>query len=259
VDAISDGQFSHRLSISSNDEFGSLSTTFNRMAQGLQEKVRMSRYVSQFVIDEVKKEDSEPNLLGEERKCTILFTDIRGFTTMSEQYPPQEIVELLNSYLEIMTKVIQSHGGVIDKFIGDAIMAVFYPLQIADSESDELRAVKAALLMRQELAKFNEMRQSVGKFPIDNGIGINTGKVILGNIGSKDYRIDLTVIGDNVNLAARLESVSKEGRYTNIMVSERTLPGLGDCVELEKLKERTVKGKSETVGIYEVIRLISAG
>jgi adenylate cyclase len=173
---------------------------------------------------------------------------------MSESNPPLEIVGMLNDYLEVMTLVIQEHGGVIDKFIGDAIMAVFYPDD--SGRSDEERALVASLDMRDALQKFNKKRVEEGKFEIDNGIGLNTGNVIKGSIGSRKHRVDLTVIGDNVNVAARLESLSKEGKYTKIIISEETLNQVRELIVVEPLEIQNVKGKIRTVKMYEVVRRI---
>lgn len=257
VRAIAEGDLTYRMQIDSQDELGELSRTFNRMVGGLQEKERMSRYVSEFVLDEVKKDTSDEGQ-GEEKKATVLFTDIRGFTTLSEKYPPGEIVAMLNDYLDVMTRVILANGGVIDKFIGDAIMAVFYPDHPKGARSDESRAVLASLQMRAELVRFNERRRAAGKFEVDNGIGVNTGEVIRGSIGSQEHRVDLTVIGDHVNIAARLEGLSKEGQHSHIILSERTCAAVSDFVDTVPFGTHTVKGKTKSVALYEVVGLRTA-
>lgn len=251
VRAVMRGDYNHRLIVKSSDEFGLLADNFNKMSTGLAEKERMSRYVSEVVREAVKSEAIDR--LGEEKVCTVLFSDIRNFTTLSETHPPREIVAMLNEYLEAMSRVIQSHGGVIDKFIGDAVMAVFHGDFPAGAGPDAPRAVAAAMDMCRELENFNAQRQVQGLFTIANGTGIHTGTVILGDIGAKDVRVDLTVIGDTVNLAARLEAVSKEGRHTHIVISEATMRKLDDRYILERMGERTVKGKNQAVAIYEVV------
>lgn len=251
VRAVMRGEYGHRLAVESADEFGLLAENFNRMAAGLAEKERMSRYVSETVREAVKLEDGDR--LGEEKECTVLFSDIRDFTTLSETHPPRMIVAMLNEYLEAMSRVIQRHGGVIDKFIGDAVMAVFHPDPSPGAEDDALRAVRAGLAMRQELNDFNDRRRAAGLFVIENGVGIHSGSVILGDIGARDVRVDLTVIGDTVNLAARLEAVSKEGRHSRIVISEATAGRLQGKFPLERMGERTVKGKNRAVAIFEVV------
>lgn len=246
VAAVAAGDYAARVSHGSRDEFGTLAASFNDMARGLEERERMSRYVSDFVRIGVKSGDGRP--AARAAKCSILFCDIRDFTTLTETHPPQAIVAMLNGYFDRMTRVIKECGGVVDKFIGDAVMAVF---PSADGAPDELRAVCAALSMRREVALLNAERRAEGLFEVENGIGISTGEVIMGDIGSAE-RLDHTVIGDHVNLAARLEALSKEGKYSRIILAGDTRDAVDPFLRTVPLGERTVKGKTRAVEVVEV-------
>lgn len=208
----------------------------------------LSRYVGRGVAEQLVKDKDSLKLGGVRRKVTILFSDIRGFTTLSEGCAAEEIVELLNGYFSRMVGVIFEQGGTLDKFIGDAIMAVFgAPMKHDD---DPVRAVKAALDMRKELKAFNAERKAKGLVEIENGIGIGYGETISGNIGS-EQRMDYTVIGDAVNLSSRLESLSKNYPQ-KIIISEAVYEDIKDdvkCVPLETVK---VKGKEQETRIYGV-------
>lgn len=249
VEMVARGDLSYRLNIRSSDEIGLLSIRINEMIQGLQEKMRMARFVSETVTNIVKSDTDffEPG--GEERKVTVLFADIRGFTTLSEKHPPDAMVTMLNDYLECMTDVIRRNNGVVDKFIGDAIMAIFYPEAMKD---DEIRAATAAMQMMEELRRFNARREAKNLFTIAIGVGINTGNAIAGMIGSRSGRLDYTVIGDMVNVASRLEGKSKEGKYTRIVLSEQTFTAIKHMFDAVRMESDRVKGKDEQVNMYEI-------
>lgn len=252
VRAVAEGDLDATMGIDSGDEFGDLSLTFDRMTAGLREKRRMSRYLSSAVLDEVKKEAGEGD--AEEVRLTILFTDLRDFTGISESRPPREVIEMLNGYLGLVAQAVVEHGGAVDKFIGDAVMAVFPPDRRIDAESHERRAVACALAIREAMDRFNARRREAGLFEVECGIGLHTGEVIRGNVGSDEHRVDLTVIGDAVNLAARIESLSREGRYTRILLSEATLRGAAELVETVPLGTTRVRGKRHEVQLHEVVR-----
>ena len=208
-----------------------------------------SKYVPQKIVDQLLAKPELLNLGGEERVVTILFADLRNFTTIAEKMPPKELVLLLNDYLGEMTKIIFSCGGIIDKYIGDCIMAEYgVPLTIPDHAD---KAVHTALKMQDRLKDLRDSWINQGRPGLNCCIGINTGPVIVGNMGSHEI-LDYTVIGDSVNLASRLEGVN---RYydTNILISEYTLqqttPGKFKTRMVDIIK---VKGKSESVRIYEV-------
>lgn len=252
VKQIEAGNYRTHLILPGQDELVELADAFNTMSNGLDQRERMTRYLSRSTVNAVVS--GEDGTMGGKRvPATILFSDIRSFTTISESNDPETVVGLLNEYFAVMNRVVEEHGGDIDKFIGDAIMAQF----IATGSNDEtpaamaLAAIKCALQMMQALAAFNEQRAAAGLFPVKIGVGINSGEVIAGNIGSPG-RMDRTVIGDTVNVASRLEGMSKLGRYTCIIISRPTLELVKDLVIVEQLSETAVKGKLSAVEMFEV-------
>ncbi len=179
----------------------------------------------------------------------VFFSDIRSFTQMSESLEPEEVVEFLNDYMTRMVHCINRTRGVVDKYIGDAIMAVWgAPLSTGD---DAFNAVNAALLMRDQLIEFNKDRGGEKKPLIRIGCGIHYGAVLAGQIGSED-RMEYTVIGDTVNLASRIESLNK-AFYTDILISEETARKVEDRIRICPMQKITVKGKSEPLQIYAVL------
>lgn len=211
-------------------------------------KSTMSRYMDPGIADQLMEGGGEV-LGGQSSEATVLFSDVRSFTTLSEELGAQGIVSLLNDYFTEMVEVITDEGGMLDKFIGDAIMAIFgTPLP---HEDDPDRAVRASLRMMEELAAFNEYRQKRDQLPIDHGIGLNTGHVVSGNIGSPK-RMDYTVIGDGVNLAARLESATKQ-YGAHILISEFTHDLLKSSYRSRLVDNVVVKGKTKPVGVYELL------
>ncbi len=216
-------------------------------------KSTMSRYMDPGVADQLLAGDADV-LGGRAVESTILFSDIRGFTTLTEQLGAQGTVSLLNEYFTIMVDCISREGGMLDKFIGDAIMAGF-GVPIAHND-DEDRAMRAAISMITELREWNEDRAKTGLVAVDMGIGINTDLVVTGNIGSPK-RMDYTMIGDGVNLAARLESACKQ--YTaKILISEHTQAKLRGTYRMRAVDRVIVKGKTKPVAIYEVLDGYSA-
>ena len=208
----------------------------------------LCRYMAREVAEQVMQNTDEAKLGGKRAEVTILLIDIRNFTSISEQMDPWNIVELLNAYFPRLINVIFRHQGMVDKFIGDSILAVFgVPVP---HEDDALRAVRAALEMRKELSAINRERAHKGQMTIEIGIGITSGTVISGNIGS-ERRMDYTVIGDPVNLAARLEGLTKEVQR-RILVNERVQAAIGKEIPCEALGLFTVKGKREKVPVFAV-------
>lgn len=206
-------------------------------------------YLSHDVVDAVLANRQELKLGGERRELTVLFSDIRSFTTMSEQMAPEEVVARLNEYLTAMTDIVLKYRGMLDKYVGDAVMAVFgAPLGMEDHA---VRACRVALEMMSTLRAMQERWRAEGKVVFDIGIGVNTGPMFVGNMGSKQL-FDYTVIGDNVNLGARLEGTNKEYK-TNIIISEYTYARVKDMFTTRYLDEVTVKGKEKAVKIYELI------
>ena len=211
-------------------------------------KSTMARYMDPALADKLLA-SGEEILGGQSREATALFSDIRGFTTLTEELGAQGTVTLLNEYFTIMVDCIQKEGGMLDKFIGDAIMAVFgTPLPHGD---DEDRAVRAAISMLRDLSTYNLKRETQGKEPIKMGIGINTGLIVSGNIGSPK-RMDFTVIGDGVNLASRLESACKQ-YAASLLISEHTLRKLRGIYQVREIDQVVVKGKTEPVAVHEVL------
>jgi len=211
-------------------------------------KSTMSRYMDPVIADQLM-EKGEDILGGKSTPVTILFSDIRSFTTLTEELGAQGTVNLLNEYFTIMVDCIMKEGGMLDKFIGDAIMAGFgVPLAHDD---DEDRAIRAAISMIRELQSWNNIRKEEGKLPIDMGIGLNTDIVISGNIGSPK-RMDYTLIGDGVNLASRLESACKE-YFTKIHISKYTYKKLRGTYRIREVDRIIVKGKTEPIDSFEVL------
>ncbi|MBD3251626.1 CHASE2 domain-containing protein [Candidatus Uhrbacteria bacterium] len=213
-------------------------------------KALFSRYVSPSVVETILEDPTKLHLGGERRRMTVFFSDIRGFTSISESMEPEELVTHLNSYLDQMTDIVFKHDGVLDKYIGDAVMA-FWNAPF-DQEDHALRAVKTALDMNRALDQMNEDR-AFGDHEFRIGMGMNTGDMIVGNTGGKVHT-DYTVLGDHVNLASRLESLTKE-YGVRILVSQATVDELRGEVLVRKLDKVSVKGKREPVTIYEVVAL----
>ena len=211
-------------------------------------KSTMSRYMDPAVAAQLLA-GGEEVLGGKSVTATVLFSDIRGFTTLTEELGPYRTVSLLNEYFSIMVEVITKQGGMLDKFIGDALMAAF-GLPVAHDD-DEDRAVRAAIGMINALKQFNETRAAEGKSPVDIGIGLNTDSVVSGNIGSP-RRMDYTIIGDGVNLASRLESACKQ-YAARILLSENTYQRLHGTYRVREVDSVVVKGKHQPVAIYEVL------
>ncbi len=209
-----------KIDLESGDEFEMLADSFNQMSVKLIERQKISQLVSQNVLDVVSSKDErllKPG--GEKVKASVLFSDIRGFTTLSEQNSPEEIVEMLNQYFSIMASVIEAEGGIIDKLIGDAIQAVFF---INNQDNPELRATRAAIEMRKQLRFINEQRKEKAKFCIENGIGISTGEVISGRVGTEKGKLDATIVGLPLKHAEKLESLSKFAKVSPILIDEET-------------------------------------
>ncbi|MBF0419670.1 MAG: GAF domain-containing protein [Magnetococcales bacterium] len=211
-------------------------------------KSTMSRYMDPGLADQLLGEE-EDLLGGKSVLATVCFTDIRSFTTLTEELGPQGTVKLLNEYFTLMVDCIQEEGGMLDKFIGDAMMAAFgLPIPKGD---DEDRATRAAIAMINALSGFNARRAKEGKMPVQMGIGLNTDTVVSGNIGSPK-RMDYTMIGDGVNLAARLESACKQ-YSAQILISENTYKKLRGTYRIREVDKVIVKGKTKPVSIFEVL------
>ncbi|MBW4624410.1 MAG: GAF domain-containing protein [Brasilonema octagenarum HA4186-MV1] len=213
-------------------------------------KTTMYRYLTPRVAEQVMALGEDALMVGERKEVTILFSDIRGYTTLTENLGAAEVVSLLNQYFETMVEAVFNHEGTLDKFIGDALMAVFgAPLPL--TENHAWRAIQSALEMRQRLTEFNQRRVVLKQPQIHVGIGISSGEVVSGNIGSR-RRMDYTVIGDGVNLSSRLEGVTKE-YGCDIILSEFTYKLCRELIWVRELDKIRVKGKYQAVNIYELI------
>lgn len=253
IQKLAEQEYVHVDAIKTGDELEDLAAGFNTMVDGLRErdklKTTMGKYMTASVMDHLLS--GKVHLGGETLTVTILFSDIRSFTTISEKMKAQELVALLNEYFTEMVGIVMDSGGVVDKYIGDAVMAVF-GAPVSKSE-DAVNAVTAAVRMRQALKKLNASLANRGLQTLRTGIGIHTGEVVAGNIGS-ERRMEYTVIGDAVNLASRLESNTKE-LGVNVLISEDTWQLVKHAVEARPVREITVKGRRQPVMTYEVLGL----
>jgi class 3 adenylate cyclase len=258
VAQVTKGDLQVRTTLRGQDEIGQFATAFNEMIKGLQERERVKkvfgRYVTTQVADRVLRAQSDHDLTGQKKRVTILFADIRNFTTMSEKMAPEQVVEFLNDYFSEMVDAVIEHGGVLDKFIGDGIMASFGAME--DAPNPETRAVLAGLRMKAKLAKLNGQRSIAGKDPIHIGIGIHTDDVVVGNIGTKD-RAEYTVIGDGVNTCSRVEAANKDFG-TTLLITQTTHECLSEGFHCRPMGEAKLKGKSNVPPLFEVLSWQSA-
>ena len=247
---IGSGNYQHKIILARNDELGSLATAFNRMGEELWKNALMQKsfgkYIGSEVLEMIMADPESDWLKGHRNEATIIFVDIRGFSSFSEINEPEEIVEKLNEYFEIATQSIQDHGGYVDKFIGDAVLGVFgVPVYHKDHAE---RAVRSAAHMQKEFLK----RQENGNVLLQAvGIGINSGVVVSGNIGSQD-RMEYTVIGDSVNLAAHLYRLANPGE---IIISKSVYSKIKEMVQADPLPSQNIKGKTEPVETFKLIRI----
>jgi adenylate cyclase len=230
---VTDGEFDQRVSIRKNDEIGRLGQTVNKMVEGLHERFELSKYVSTSTIQSLR-DQKEGHLIS----ITMLFSDIRGFTAYSENNDPAEVVENLNKVLNTQTEIILAHGGDIDKYVGDEIVAMY------TGDDQYVRACSSALEIQKTFAA-----DSDGVFGgLTLGLGINTGEVILGMIGSKK-RADYTFIGDNVNTASRLCDAASPGE---ILIADSTYTQIADKLTVAGPYRLKAKGKNVYVKVYKL-------
>lgn len=244
------GDYSEPVTIRQQDELGRLGDSFNSMMRGLAERRRVRNLLGKVVSNAIADQllGSEIELGGEEREASILFADIRGFTTLCENRSPAEVLDLVNRYLTCMTSVIEFHQGVVDKYIGDAIMALFgAPLEMPNSAQ---AAVDAALGMQTAIGKLNAELRSEGQPEIRIGVGVNTGPVVAGNMGSES-RLNYTVLGDTVNIASRVEGLTKLYGLVCV-VTGATRDACPDTLfrEIDRVR---VKGKQQPATLYEPV------
>ncbi|MBN2008261.1 adenylate/guanylate cyclase domain-containing protein [candidate division KSB1 bacterium] len=224
------------------------STDINNLFLKLRQREKLNRFLSKEIIQSIDSGQLELKLGGEKKHVTVLFADIRNFTQISERHDAFEIVDFLNEYFSMMTSIIFKHGGIVDKFIGDALMAVFgAPISKPD---DALRAVSAGIEMQTYLQRMKINRLDDSKPLLNVGIAIHSGIVVAGNIGSTE-RMDYTVIGDTVNLASRIEGLNKL-YHTDMLISESTYQEVKDKFEMQFISETTVRGKTKPIRLYTI-------
>ena len=268
---IADGDFTPHVDVPNKDEFGTLSANLNSttqrlgnlyqelqslnrdlqtrvdaQVQELERTTRMKRYLSPQLAESILSGATDVDLKSQRQELTILFSDIRGFTAMSERIEPEDLVDLLNQYLTEMTEIVFKHGGTLDKYIGDALMVFFgNPVPYDDHAQ---RAIRTALEMRTRLVELRQGWAVEGRELLTMGVGITSGYVTVGNIGSP-ARMDYTVLGNQVNLASRLADKAEGGQ---ILVSEKTLTTVRDIVAWEEIERVQLEGVSRPIGIFQI-------
>lgn len=245
---IASGNYQHKIILARNDELGKLATAFNRMGDELWKNSLMQKsfgkYIGSEVLEMILANPENNWLKGHRNEATIVFTDIRGFSSYSKLKEPEEIVESLNEYFEIATQAIQDHGGYVDKFIGDAVLGVF-GVPVYHKDHVERGVMAASDMQKKFMSKpnnGNNLLQSVG-------IGIHTGVVVSGNIGSQD-KMEYTVIGETVNLAAHLNRIAKPGE---IIITKSVYENMEDRIIVEPLPPRHIKGKTKAVQAFKLL------
>jgi class 3 adenylate cyclase len=247
TEQIGEGNFTVRVPVRSQDELGRLAKSFNEMAADLALKEKYHSILHTIADKDVAQQLIEGKIAlgGELRETTVMFCDIRGFTAMTQNMNPAEVIALLNEHMTVLTKVVTEHHGVVDKFIGDSIMALFgAPKSYGD---DTLNAVRCAQQMMAERAKLNE----TSRYHLQMGIGLATGQVLAGNMGSAD-RSNYTVLGERVNLAARLCSVAGRGE---IVIGPTTREQLGERITVEQMDPMQLKGFSDNIVAYKLVEV----
>ena len=250
TESVGQGNFNVKAKVRSYDEIADLARAFNHMVEGLKERDKVKNILNKFhgssITDDLLK--GNVSLGGSRKDVTVFFSDIRGFTKYSEGHTPEEVVEMLNEYFQVMVKIITDNHGVVDKFVGDAIMAIWGAPQTTGA--DPMYAVKACLEMRVALAKLNDARVARGQEPIRIGMGLHSGPAISGTIGSTE-RMEYTVIGDTVNMAARIEASTK-AFGADCLVSEVTAAAVMGRFIVEDAGSAEVKGKSAALRLLRV-------
>jgi len=251
VDRVKVGDFSQRIAVTSNDELGILGDAGNDMIQGLADRERIREAFGKYVTPEIRDQILAGRIPvdGERREATLLFSDLRAFTSYVEENTPEEVIRSMREYFTAMQGAIRKHRGLVLQYVGDEIEAVFgVPIQ---DRSHADHALLAALEMRKSLTELNEARVAQGKTPFRHGIGIYTGTVLAGNTGSED-RLSYTLIGNTVNLASRIQGLTKDLHW-DILVSRETVEKLGRSFLLQEESSRTIKGYSVPVTVHKLL------
>ncbi len=250
TEAVARGDYGIRLKLDREDEIGQLATSLNRMSEGLAERDQFRDLLDKNLSPEIAAQltSGGGTLGGEEREVTILFVDLRNFTRLSQSMPPRDVLALLNRYFDRMSGIVEIYHGVVDKYMGDAIMALFGAPVAHPHHADS--AMLAALEMKSGLARLNAELATEGRAKLAFGVGINTAKIIAGNIGSS-RRLNYSVLGDGVNIAARLQDLTRMSQYrADILVSAATLAAARGQYLLRPLGAAPVRGRDEPVEIF---------
>jgi class 3 adenylate cyclase len=249
--SVENEDFSSHVPIVTNDELGEIAKYTNKMITGLSEKKKIKdtfgKYLNPEIVNKILKSGSGPKLGGESQKVALMFTDIRSFTSITENIEPGKLINHLNNYFSLILEVIRKNNGVLDKFIGDASLSIF---GLNDSSIASNSAFNAAKEIQKELNSFNNTAEQIGLPRFNTGVGIHFGYVVVGNIGSRK-RLEYTVIGDAVNTASRIENLTKS-LDKSILLSKELYSNLDKAAKdsTELLGDYEVKGKSEKVTIY---------
>ncbi len=237
---VAEGNFDFRLDVKGQDEIAGLAQSFNTMIRGLRERADMQKFVSQSTVDMIQASSQRKASAGERKLLTLFFSDMRGFTAMSERRQPEEVVRILNRCLSLQAEKVKKFSGDVDKYVGDAVVALF------DGPDMALNAIRCAVEIHKAMDAFNASKP--GEEPVFLGIGIATGEVVLGSIGSEERR-DFTVIGSHANLAARLCS---HAGAREILLAESTYELVRDLVAAERMEPLRVKGFTDAVPVYRM-------
>jgi adenylate cyclase len=242
--AVGGGNLNVQISVSTKDELGLLAREFNNMIQQLREKWHMQKFMSKLTVDMIKDtvrargNDSKAS----KRNVAVLFSDVRNFSSIAEMLDPEEIVKLINIYFDVQTRTIEQYHGIVDKFMGDQIMAIFQGRGMADN------VLRAAVEVQRQIRALNQERASAGLVTLEIGIGINNGAAVVGHMGSSS-RMDYTVLGDVVNVASRLCASAKANQ---IVTSLELAHKVNGSYPTSRLKSISVKGRSQAIAVCEV-------
>ncbi|MFQ5768995.1 MAG: adenylate/guanylate cyclase domain-containing protein [bacterium] len=241
---VGNGNLNVEISVNSKDELGHLATEFNNMIHHLREKLQMQKFMSkltvQMIQDNVRTDGKNSQAI--KRNVAVLFSDVRNFSSVAEKLAPEEIVKLINVYFDLQTRIIENHNGIVDKFMGDQIMAIFQGLNMAHD------ALRAAVEIQRQMRFLNQERHAARQVTLEMGIGINNGAIVMGHMGSIN-RMDYTVIGDVVNVAARFCSKAKAGQ---IITSFELARKVTDSYPTTRLKSIAIKGRTKLIKVCEV-------
>lgn len=255
--AIAEGQLEKTVKVETSDEIGLMAENFNRMTQTLRGSIEketkarklFARYVPEKVVSEVLERTDEQLFSGQNRSVSILFLDIRNFTPFVKRHKPEEVVDILNKFFSGVSKIVVNRGGIVDKFIGDGVLAVFGAPTSLDNHA--LSAVLAAMDIQKNLEAFNHWAKAKAGESFEIGIGINSGEVISGNVGSEE-KMEYTVVGDAVNIASRIEGLTKESP-NSVLISKTTYDDVRDKIKVSSWGKKNLKGHTEGIEIFEVL------